>query len=77
MICRCLPSSDSALALVNGESGALSKVILHTLGRAALISIGVYATGQRKNVIKSSISAACVIEVFAILYFSVTKEKDA
>ncbi len=74
--CLALPSSDSALALVDGKEGALGKAILHTVGRTCLISIGMYAAGQRKNVIRSAVGASLAIEVFALIYFSSVRKQQ-
>jgi hypothetical protein len=63
-----LPSSQSAEALVNGQAGSLNTVILHWLGRSAIIGLGMIAAGERKNVMKQAMAGGAAIEVAVILY---------
>lgn len=67
---RPLPSSTSALQVARGERGAWWRAAGHLLGRAAIISVGAYASGLRgKDVLKASLGGAAAIEVFALVYF--------
>jgi hypothetical protein len=63
-----LPSGDSACALMSGDISALPRVAFHTLGRSALIAIGVYLAGVRKpsRVAAIALCSALTIEVFAL-----------
>jgi len=63
-----LPSSRSALAFVRGEDGSTLAVIGHTLGRAALIGVGLGIAGERKHLVQKSLMAAMAIESFVLLW---------
>jgi hypothetical protein len=75
MECRALPSSTSALKLSDGDMNAIPEALVHMAGRALLISAGLYAVGQRSNLVKLSVGAALAIEIFAVAYFVATKPK--
>ncbi len=66
MIAPALPSATSALALVNGEPGALPIVIAHTTLRAGIIGIGLLVSGQRRGVFRNAIVASLAIETFVL-----------
>lgn len=61
-----LPSGTAAKALVKGEPGALGPVIGYTLLRSVLIGAGLYAAGQRQQLVKSAVSASVAIELFVL-----------
>lgn len=63
-----LPSGDSACDLMSGNIDALPRVIFHTVGRSALIGIGIYLAGERDwtKIAKYGLGAALAIEVFAL-----------
>jgi len=63
-----LPSGDSACALMSGDVSALPRVAFHTVGRSALIAIGVYLAGVRKpsRIAAIALCSALTIEVFAL-----------
>lgn len=65
-----LPSASSACGVVHGEAGAIPKAALHTVGRAALIAVGIAAMGERDpwRLTKYSIGAALAIEAFALTW---------
>lgn len=65
-----LPSQSSAAALVGGDVTALPMVMLHLVGRAALIGTGLAIAGERDaaRAIKYSLAGATVIEVFVVLH---------
>ncbi len=61
-----LPSASSALALVNGEPGALPLVIVHTTLRAGIIATGLLIAGQRAHVIRTAMVSSLAIETFVL-----------
>lgn len=65
-----LPSGESAEQLVAGDTGALPKVVLHTVVRGALVGLGLYAAGMRKGgeLVKYGLAGAVGIEVFVLLW---------
>jgi len=71
-----LPSGDSANRLLKGEPGALGMVLLHFAGRAALISVGLYAAGVRKpkQLAALSLAGSAAIEAFVLVYLAQKKE---
>lgn len=70
-----LPSANSALAFVRGQPGSTASIIKHTLGRSALIGIGLAAAGEREHLVLKSLTASMTIESFVLLwtYYSVNK----
>jgi hypothetical protein len=65
-IAPALPSATSALALVNGEPGALPIVIAHTTLRAGIIGVGLLVSGQRRGIVKNAFVASLAIETFVL-----------
>jgi len=66
-IAPALPSATSALALVNGEPGALPIVIAHTTLRAGIIAIGLLVSGQRGGaVVRNALVSSLAIEAFVL-----------
>lgn len=65
---RELPSSRSAIDLIDGQPGALLRVGGHTLARAALIGAGLYIIGADRNphLVTRAFGASVAIELFAI-----------
>ena len=65
-----LPSADSACRLMSGDLSALPSAAFHTLGRAALIAVGIYAAGERDpgKLARYSVGAAVAIEAFALAW---------
>lgn len=76
-IAPALPSASSALALVNGQPGALPIVIAHTALRAGIIGIGLLVAGQRQGVVKNSLVASVAIETFVLLWATHQKNQAA
>ena len=72
-----LPSGDSACALMSGDIRALPRVAFHTVGRAALISIGICLAGERdwRKLVAYSLGAALTIEIFALGWTSTQQGK--
>lgn len=66
--CATLPSSNAAADFIQGKPGALGHVVLSTGLRAVLISLGIYAAGERdtKRLAKYSVGAAVAIEAFVL-----------
>jgi hypothetical protein len=65
-IAPALPSASSALALVNGEPGALPLVLAHTALRAGIIGFGLVVAGQRQSIAKHALIASVSIEAFVL-----------
>lgn len=53
---------------MNGEPGALSRVVLCTAGRAALLAAGMYAGGKRENLTRDAVAGALGIEAFVLAW---------
>jgi hypothetical protein len=66
MLAPVLPSAASAMALVNGEPGALPTVVAHTAMRAGIISVGLLISGQRQNVVRTALVSSLAIEAFVL-----------
>jgi hypothetical protein len=65
----CLPSSNSAYALVAGVPGALPGVVLHFLGRSAIIGTGLWVGGFRpKEAVRGALAAAVLFEASLLLW---------
>ena len=65
-----LPSQTSASALVKGDLTALPTVILHLVGRAAIIGTAMAVFGERdpKRYVGGALAGALGIEVFVVLH---------
>lgn len=63
-----LPSGEAAMHLVNGRPGGLSRTILCTLGRAALLGVGMWAGGKRENLGRDALAGALGIEAFVLAW---------
>lgn len=66
--CDTLPSANSAASLIRGERNALPRVIVHTLGRSAVIGIGLAIVGQRTHLIRNALAGGIAIELFVLAY---------
>lgn len=66
-----LPSAKAAADFLAGKQGALGDVVGTTLGRAALIGLGLYVVGGRgKSLTRNAIAGAVAIEAFVLLYLA-------
>jgi hypothetical protein len=65
-----LPSQVSAAALVAGDWSAAPTVVLHVLGRGALIAGGFALVGERdpKRLIGGSLAGSALIELFVLIH---------
>lgn len=63
-----LPSASSAKALVEGEPGALPRVLMHMLGRALLVGVGVWAAGGGEKTPQLALGGSMAIEAFVLYY---------
>lgn len=72
---RELPSSVSAIELVDGKPGAGITVLLHMTARAVLIGSGLYLFGGDRNprLWQRAMASSAAIEVFAITWASARK----
>lgn len=61
-----LPSASSALALMNGEPGALPLVVAHTALRAGIIGAGLYVAGHRCHLVRTAVVSSLAIEAFVL-----------
>lgn len=64
-----LPSASSAREFVERGAAALPKVVFHTLGRAALVGLGVAFLGTedaRRNLVRNAVAGAVGIEAFVL-----------
>lgn len=73
-----LPSATSACDLVYGVPGATTRVVMHTAGRALLIAVGIWASGERNTgrVVRHSVGAALAIEAFALCWAAYRKSTN-
>lgn len=69
-----LPSARAVQDFLEQGAPALPPVVGTTLGRACLISLGLYAAGERKHLVKKSIYGALAVEGFLIGWFLVDKK---
>ncbi len=72
-----VPSGDSARELLDGQKGAVLKVAGHWLARSTMISAGLYAAGERKQVFKQGLFAGGVIEASILAYLAARKDPTA
>lgn len=72
-----LPSASSALALVNGEPGALPLVIMHTTLRAGIIATGLWVSGQRGDIVRTALVSSLAIEAFVLTWATIQKNRTA
>jgi hypothetical protein len=65
-----LPSQSSAAAVVGGDVSALPTMMLHLVGRAAIISASMAVFGERdpKRLIGGSLAGAAGIEFFVVIH---------
>lgn len=61
-----LPSTSSATGFLKGESGALFELTKHLIGRSLIFGIGMYAAGERKNVVKQAVVAGLTVELVVL-----------
>lgn len=70
-----LPSAGSAMALVNGEPGALPLVVCHTAVRAGIIGVGLVLAGQRTKLVRTALAGSLAIEAFVLCWAAYQKGK--
>lgn len=64
-----LPSGESATDVVEGKPGATGRLLVHYLGRSAIVGLGLAFVGVRGlDLVKYSLAAAGAIEVFVLGY---------
>lgn len=64
-----LPSQDAAYRLVRGQANGLRDTVSCTLGRAALLSVGLAACGVRgRSLVQQSLAGAVAVEVFVLAW---------
>jgi hypothetical protein len=65
-----LPSQSSAALLVSGDWSALPTVLLHLLGRGALIAVGAGIAGERdpKSLARYGLAGSAAIELFVLAH---------
>lgn len=65
----CLPSSNSAYALVAGIPGALPGMFLHFLGRSVVIGTGLWLGGfKSKEAVRGALAGAVLFEASLLLW---------
>lgn len=72
-----LPSASSALALMNGEPGALPLVLAHTALRAGIIGVGLVVAGglPPRKIAKTALVSSLAIEAFVLGWAAYQKGK--
>lgn len=71
-----LPSASSALALMNGEPGALPLVLAHTALRAGIIGAGLLVAGvPRRQIVRHALVSSLAIEAFVLGWAAYQKGK--
>ena len=68
-----LPSASTVREFIRGEAGFMP-VLGTTVLRAMLIGAGMYAVGERKNIVRNAMAGATAIEVFVMLW-TLSEEK--
>lgn len=66
--CPALPSGTCAVDLLRGDWSALPRVIGFTAARAALVSVGLLAVGEREHVVRNALGGALAIEGFVLAW---------
>lgn len=62
-----LPSQDSAEAFIRGDPGSTATVVMHTLGRACILGVGLYVAGLRgPQLTRAALFGSVAIETFAL-----------
>lgn len=65
--CATLPSSTAAAELIAGDLAALPRVVLSTIGRAALVGVGLAVAGVRgRRLAVEAMAGAAGVEVFVL-----------
>lgn len=62
------PSTYAIAALVDGEPGALGRVVVLTLFRSIPIGVGLRLAGQRKRLVKTSVTVSSTITAAMLAY---------
>jgi hypothetical protein len=77
-----LPSASSALALMNGEPGALPLVLVHMGLRAGIIATGLWTAGHLtdfrlppRQILKTALVSSLAIEAFVLAWAGYQKGK--
>jgi hypothetical protein len=77
-----LPSASSALALMNGEPGALPLVVMHTVLRVGIIGTGLFVASHltdfklpARQVFKTALVSSLAIEAFVLGWAAYQKGK--
>lgn len=74
----CLPSSNSAYALMAGVRGAAPSVVLHFTGRALVIATGLWIGGFRgKDVLLGSVAGATLFEASLLVWAAMEVSRNA
>ncbi len=60
--------SAACRAFVEGEPGALWEVGLGVLSRAVFIGVGLYAAGEREQLVKYALAGSLGVELFVVGY---------
>jgi len=76
MLAPVLPSASSAMALINGEPGALPMVVAHTGMRAGIIGVGLVLSGQRQGVVRTALVSSLAIEAFVLGWAAWMKSRE-
>lgn len=64
-----LPSGESASDFIEGRPGSTGRLVVHYLGRSAIVGLGLFLVGVRgKDLVKYSLVGAGAIEVFVLGY---------
>lgn len=65
-----LPTGENATDVVRGEPGSLATMLGYTAARAALIGVGVAATGVRdaRDLVRYSLAGSAAVEAFVLSY---------
>lgn len=64
---QAFPSAQTVLDIRDGKPGAWWKAGVDMLGRAGLVSLGLYLAGDRENIVVKSLAVSSVIEASVIM----------
>lgn len=66
MVLSEFPTGRHAQALLRGEASGLVGSIAWTASRSALLALGMYLAGERKNVVKKAVVGSLAVEAMVI-----------
>ena len=66
---KAAPSKEAIVRYLLGEEGATEYLVKTFVERTALIGIGIALLGDRKNLVRNSLSATLAIELYLLWHY--------